>query len=547
MDAQQVTSESLDHLGIIAGVCEDLGLASIANSYLEKRNIYPKVTAGDAIVALILNGLGFVTRSLYMTSTFFQGKPVERLLGKAISANDLNDDTLGRALDAIADFGAEKLFGNIAFEIAQKRGLVGKSVHLDTTSLSVEGQYLLPPEDGVIDINYGYSKDHRSDLKQFILSLTVTGKASVPLWTESLSGNTSDKTSFHNTIEKVRKFQEGLSQGQTFLWVADSALYHKDKLLAAPNLRWLTRVPENVKECKDLVEQEEESLKWMSLKNGYKISRHLSNFGGVPQRWVLVFSQKAYEREKATAEKNLDKTEEQLALDLWHLENEIFTDIAAAKADSDIVIEKYPFHDVEIKFNEVYKYQEKGRPQKNAAKEIDGYQPEVVSVTFENEKFETLLNKKGRFVIGTNELDDTEISDEILLHEYKSQQDVERGFRFIKDPSFGVSDIFLKSPRRIMALTAIMTLCLMVYNIAQFEFRENLIQRAAKIPNQLGKPTSSPTLRWIFQLFQDIALVKINESNSVVTNITSLRENILGFFPLAVRQMYGRDGPTAHS
>ena len=111
MSTQQVTSESLDHLGIIAGICKDLNLSSIANSYLEKRNIHPKVTAGDAIVALILNGLGFVTRSLYMTSKFFEGKPVDRLLGNGISANDLNDDTLGRALDAIADFGAEKLFG----------------------------------------------------------------------------------------------------------------------------------------------------------------------------------------------------------------------------------------------------------------------------------------------------------------------------------------------------------------------------------------------------------------------------------------------------
>ena len=98
-----------------------------------------------------------------------------------------------------------------------------------------------------------------------------------------------------------------------------------------------------------------------------------------------------------------------------------------------------------------------------------------------------------------------------------------------------------------MALTAIMALCLMVYNIAQFEFRENLIDQKATVPNQLGKPTSSPTLRWIFQLFQDVAIVKIGEDNLVVTNITALREHILGFFPLAVRQMYGRDAPTAHS
>lgn len=543
----QVTSESLNHLGIIAGICQDLNLASVANSYVEKRSIHPKVTVGDAIVALILNGLGFVTRSLYMTSAFFQGKPVERLLGKGIAASDLNDDTLGRALDAIADFGAEKLFANIAFEIAQKRGLLGKSAHLDTTSISVEGEYLLPEEEGVINITHGYSKDHRSDLKQFVLSLTVTGKASVPLWVESLSGNSSDKASFHATIERVRAFQEGLSQGQSFLWVADSALYHKEKLLCAENLRWITRVPETVKECKLLVEQEEETLVWTQLKNGYKISRHRSNFGGVTQRWVLVYSQKAYDREKATAENNLNKLEDQLVLDLWHLENEVFKDESAAIAQLNIIAKKYPLHSISSKISEVYKYKDKGRPGKSACKEIDGYQIEIMAVDFDSHEFEKLLNKKGRFVIGTNELDHNDICDETLLNEYKSQQDVERGFRFIKDSSFGVSDIFLKSPHRIMALTSIMALCLMVYNIAQFEFRENLVQRGEKIPDQLGKPTAAPTLRWIFQLFQDIALVHIGEQNAVVTNITPLREKILQFFPPAVRWVYGHDAPNAYS
>ena len=87
----------------------------------------------------------------------------------------------------------------------------------------------------------------------------------------------------------------------------------------------------------------------------------------------------------------------------------------------------------------------------------------------------------------------------------------------------------------------------MVYNIAQFEFRENLVQRGEKIPDQLGKPTAAPTLRWIFQLFQDIALVHIGEQNAVVTNITPLREKILQFFPPAVRWVYGHDAPNAYS
>ena len=163
-----VSSESLDHFGIVAGWCQELNLASLINSCVDRRNEHAKVTVGDAAVALILNGFGFVKRSLYMTSQFFKGKPVAQLLGKDIQASDLNDDTLGRALDTIAEYGPEKLFASVAFEIGKSRGLLGKSVHLDTTSISLNGEYDTPEEAGVIRINHGYSKDHRHDLKQFV-------------------------------------------------------------------------------------------------------------------------------------------------------------------------------------------------------------------------------------------------------------------------------------------------------------------------------------------------------------------------------------------
>ena len=45
----KVTSESLEHLGVVAGVCQDLDPASVANSYLEKRNVHPKVIVGGGV------------------------------------------------------------------------------------------------------------------------------------------------------------------------------------------------------------------------------------------------------------------------------------------------------------------------------------------------------------------------------------------------------------------------------------------------------------------------------------------------------------------
>lgn len=75
-----------------------------------------------------------------------------------------------------------------------------------------------------------------------------------------------------------------------------------------------------------------------------------------------------------------------------------------------------------------------------------------------------------------------------MLEEYKSQQKVEGGFRFLKDPWFMVDSIFLKSPLRIEALMMVMTtLCLLVYNVAQYRLREALKGKNETLPNQLNK------------------------------------------------------------
>jgi transposase len=98
LDAEYQT-ERLDHLGIVAGVCREVGIAE----WLDERAGESRrdVSVGTAVVAMILNGLGFANRQLYLIPQFFANKPVEHLLGEGITADMLNDDSLGRALDWI--------------------------------------------------------------------------------------------------------------------------------------------------------------------------------------------------------------------------------------------------------------------------------------------------------------------------------------------------------------------------------------------------------------------------------------------------------------
>jgi transposase len=124
-----------------------------------------------------------------------------------------------------------------------------------------------------------------------------------------------------------------------------------------------------------------------------------------------------------------------------------------------------------------------------------------------------------------------------VLIEYKAQQSTERGFRFLKDPLFFTSSVFLNSPKRVAALAMIMGLCLLVYSLGQRALRQALDRAKKTIDNQLGKPTAAPTLRWVFQCFMSIHLVTVAQSKQI-TNLTSERHWILKCFGAPCRKYY---------
>ena len=236
----------------------------------------------------------------------------------------MTDYTLGHALDDIAEYGASKLFGEVAFGVALENNLLDSKNHLDTTSVLVHGAYEVNDDPKIIEVTHGFSKDHRPDLKQVILSLVVNGPSSIPLWMDPLDGNSSDKVSFHETIKRVEEFRAQINLEKNFKWVADSALYTKDKLLKNNEYIWVTRVPETITEARNLIEKPNEEISWEERGKGYKTSGYSSSYGGIEQRWLLVFSEQAYLREKKTLEKKITREEEKLKQALWHFRNQEF-------------------------------------------------------------------------------------------------------------------------------------------------------------------------------------------------------------------------------
>ena len=78
--------------------------------------------------------------------------------------------------------------------------------------------------------------------------------------------------------------------------------------------------------------------------------------------------------------------------------------------------------------------------------------------------------------------------------------------RVFESPLFLASSVFVKKPRHIMALSFVMVLCLLVYRLAEVRVRQRLAATQQTVPDQLRRPTTRPTMRWLFQCFEGIDL-----------------------------------------
>lgn len=541
----EMESKVMDHHGLVSAMCQDLKLADRLNDRIGSADPRRVIQPGLAVVAMIINGLGFTNRRLYLTPQFFQSKAMEHLFDEEVTADNFDDHTLGKALDEIAAYGSTKLFAEVAFEIAHEHGLLGEKAHHDTTSFSLTGRYEnSSEEDGeVIEVTHGYSKDHRPDLKQVMLGLTMTGKANLPIWMEPQSGNSSDKKTFNESIKRIKEFQSQLKDEHDFMWVADSALYSATHLLNHNNYRWISRVPESISEAKMLLELEEESLKWTACEKGYQYTSQPSEYGDIKQRWLLVFSKQAYDREKKTFDKRLAKQKSELTKLCWHLENQTFNCEKDALSAVKPLKKKFRHFNLNTSILAATKYGSKGRPKKGAPKTIAGYKI-VVKIEENVELTERFLRRKGRFILATNDLDEVRLPEHKILSNYKEQQCVEDGFKFLKDPWFMVDSFYLKKPQRIEGLMMVMTLCLLVYNFAQHKLRSALSENKETIPNQKGKPTATPTMKWVFLLFEGVSIVTLAEQvvesiRHIITNLSDLRKKIIRLLGRTACKIYG--------
>ncbi len=535
--ASTYSVKNLDHLGLVAGMCKDLQIAQVIDQAFPEQSDDKLISYGQLVVSMILNGLGFVGRTLHMYPESFADKPVERLIGKGIKAEYINDDALGRCLDALYDKNVSELYQGLSERVIEHLDLPCEAVNLDSTSIHVDGNYTNATDnEAAIKLVRGYSRDHRPELNQVILNLITENQAGIPLYMQAANGNTNDSEGFKKIVKSHIGSLKAAQKSRYF--IGDAALYTAETIesLNEQGQFFITRVPQKLKQAKAII-KDVADVDFEPLDNGYSGAWFERDYGGVTQRWLLVRSEQANKREQHILDKRLLTSSEQSQKSFKKLAKQRFS--CPSDAQAQLSTWKKSQEIVELTNEQIIKhavFTKKGRPK--VGQQPDHYEYSVQAELYSSlTTRESIESEKGLFILGTNDLSDT-VSMEKLLSLYKSQQSVEKGFRFLKSPDFLVSSLYLKKPERIEALLMVMTCCLMVYAALEHTIRTELKAQSRFFPNMKYKDSQNPTARWVFFCFQGIHELTVNKEQAMIVNIKPRNTTIIECLGVTYRQIY---------
>src|SRR5215471_7371405 len=529
----------VQHLPIIKAYADQLGLVSLINHYVPTEM---EVDAGTVVLALVLDTLS--GRSpLYRLEEVFAQQDTVLFLGKAIPPQALNDDTAGRVLDRLYDFGTTRLFTACAVRAAMRFGLERRYVHFDTTSRSVWGDYqFAETQDLPFQMTYGYSKDKRPDLKQFILSTLCVDRA-VPIWGKSEDGNASDKTLNITLLSEIAQLlaQYGVQPG-AYIYIADAALVTEDNLAALRNTLFITRLPATYSECGRIIAEAVAHNDWKEVgvlaqtpptkhRPGtfYKVGEREVTLYGTTYRAVVVHSSSQDQRRQQQLERESRASSATLAAAVHAAAcQEYFCQADAEAAAAKLRALQSAYHWVEVEVKERPTYGP-GRPSSKQPRVVKALRYSL-QVTL-HEQSESIARKRqetGCFVLLTNVPTAGEMAHTAgdVLQAYKEQHGIEQNYGFLKDPLI-VNSVFLKKPERIEALGLVLLLALLLWRLVERTLRVHVETTGNPSTGWDKKATQKPTAFMMMTKFAGVIVIKVGDQRQLAHPRSTVQQQYL--------------------
>jgi transposase len=532
----------VQHLPIVKAYADKIGLVEAINHIVPTEMA---IDPGTVVLGMILDTLS--GRSpLYRLEEFFSHQDTALLLGKAVAPEAFQDDTVGRVLDRLYDTGTMKVFTACAVRADRVFGFDKRYVHFDTTSITVYGEYP-PPEEAEeqevpFRITYGYSKDKRPDLKQFVFSTLCVDRA-VPLWGKPADGNASDKTVNNTLLSNIATFlaQHGVAPG-AYIYVADAALVTADNLAALGDTLFITRLPATYTECGRLIAEAVAHKTWDEVGilahtkptkhrpvTSYKAYEGHVTLYGTPYRAVVVHSSAQDKRRQQRLARDIQasySTAQTAARTAERQEYFCRADAEAAAAKLRAVSAPYHLVDVTVEERPVYG---RGRPSLQKPRPIKAMRYRLkTAISPQSEHMARLEEEAGCFVLLTNvpTAGDLAHSARDILTVYKDQHGTEQNYGFLKDPVI-VNSLFLKKPERIEALGLILLLALLIWRVMERAMRTYVGTTSTPLPGWDKQATERPTAFMMVTKFAGVMVLKLGHDRQLARPLSVVQQHYL--------------------
>lgn len=492
-----------------------LRIREIISTYLrsDKRM---RLDDAQALTVLIHNILT-TPSALYELQDWLHPLDVEKLGLTPQESRFIQDDRMGRALARFYNSRHKDVFFHLALRAIKVFALDCSRMHNDTTTVTFAGKY---PGWSVEELlTHGKNKDHRPDLKQLVLGLSVTADGAVPLLHRVYSGNQTDDRLHPANHQALQK----LLQRVDFIYVADCKLATEENLQKisawsglfvsvmprtwSEDQRFREKVTRNEVHWKHLLSRRNNRQPDSQLDRYYVAEGDYKTSHGYRLHWIRS-SQKA-EQDAATRSRQLERALEDLRsiqtkLNTYHLKTrkQIAQRIEGLLKDAQCETRiKYQIHAAR-EYKHVY--QKKGRPTKDTPQKVTWR--EIFSISFGIDAAAVEDEKKadGVFPLITN-LDSETHPAKKVLEIYKFQPFLEKRFSQMKT-YHEIAPMYLKRDERVVAYLHMHVMALMVGALIERTLRRAMARKKlASIPiYPEGRPCPAPTIFDVVRLFRNV-------------------------------------------
>ena len=497
--------KKLGALPVIKEFQNRLGIEAIIDRACPVREEVANKTHGQIINLLVANRLTS-PRPLYEIVKWAREWAVEEVYG--CRPEFLNDDRLGRALDAIYPK-IEELKGAITWSAIQNFGLDAAKLHWDITTLAFAGRYEEQDQEAP-SIEYGHAKDH-PELKQVQAGFGVTEDGGIPLWYQAMDGAAAE-------VKQVIGAMEGLkaaTRQDTFTLVGDTKLVSKENVTAALKAGLTFCAPEPAsdklrQEFLSLDLEEFSRLSYVSERESQKPQDKRTVYLGYERSVTFVVTGKKGKEEYSLRRLFIVSSEEKEACQKHRARQLARAEEELTKLERLAGSKWYPTaKEVEAKAAMILA---KRRVKRYYRWQVSTDSAGIPAFHWERDEAALALQEKldGMYTILTN-LPREQYDMSAILALYKNQHHSERRFADFKGP-LAVRPLFLKDNKRIAALLFIVYLALLIYCLIEREIRLALAPEGGKMRGLNGNILARPTGRNIFKCFASFAFVLVEDS-----------------------------------